>query len=101
VSLNINQLWVALINAGVGAFIAVIILVGIYKLAGRFTEQFIEAQNKQAEALGAQAQSMAGLSTAIRETLQRDTAEHREILIMLKVLVGEFKAVKEKLNGSD
>jgi hypothetical protein len=85
----------ALANAGVGAFMALIMLVGLYRMAGRLGSRFIEAQQRQAEALGAQAQSVEGLTGSIREFVTRDTSEHREMLVLLRFIAQQQKALDE------
>lgn len=90
-----NELLKALLNAGSGAVIALIILLGLYRLAGRLGARFIETQRRQAEALGAQAQSLAGLTRAIREFVGRDVSEHREMLVLLRFIAQQQKALEE------
>ena len=76
----------ALINAGVGAALALIMLVGIYRIVRGLGSRFIEAEQKQAEALGAQAQAMAGLTASVREFVRADNTEHREMLVLLRFM---------------
>lgn len=85
----------ALINAGVGAFIALVILVGLYRITNSLGGKFIEAQQRQAEALGAQAQSIEGLTASIRDFVNRDASEHREMLVLLRFIAQEQKTLDE------
>jgi hypothetical protein len=83
---------------GPGAIIAGLIIFALYKLALRFGGEFIETQKRQAEALGAQAQAMTNLTKSIEGYMSRDNAEHKEMLIMLK-LIWEKTEKKEMENG--
>jgi hypothetical protein len=85
----------ALVNAGVGAVIAVVILVGLYRIVGRLGGKFIEAEQRQAEALGAQAQAMEGLTRSVGEFLARDMTEHREMLVLLRFMVQRKDRLEE------
>lgn len=85
----------ALINAGVGAFIALLILVGLYRIANRLGSRFIDAQQRQAEALGAQAQSVDGLTRSIQEFVGRDSSEHREMLVLLRFIAQQQQSFDE------
>lgn len=85
----------ALINAGTGALIALVMLVGLYRMAGRLGAKFIETQERQAQALGAQAQSIEGLTGSIRDFVGRDTSEHREMLVLLRFMAQRQQAFEE------
>lgn len=85
----------ALINAGVGALIALIILVGLYRLANKIGLAFIQAQQDQAAALAKQAQSMEGLSGDIKAFVNRDNSEHREMLVLLRFIAQQQQAFEE------
>jgi hypothetical protein len=76
----------ALIDAGVGTFLALIILLGLYRIANRLGGKFVEAQQRQAEALGAQAQSIEGLTRSVGDMVRNDNTEHREMLVLLRVM---------------
>lgn len=91
----------ALINAGVGGLLAVLVLVGLYRIVQSLGEKFIEAQRGQAEALGRQAQSLEGLSTALQDFTGRDNTEHREMLVLLRFIAREqndFDEVRREHN---
>ncbi|MDP2167467.1 MAG: hypothetical protein Q8J64_03950 [Thermodesulfovibrionales bacterium] len=85
----------ALINAGVGAFIALLILVGLYRIAHRIGIEFVRAQQAQAEALGRQAQSMEGLTMSIQDFVGRDSGEHREMLVLLRFIAQQQQTFDE------
>jgi hypothetical protein len=85
----------ALMNAGVGAFIAMVILTGLYRIVRGLGEKFIEAQHRQAEAQGAQAQSLAGLTASIREATGKDNTEHREMLTLLRFIAQRQQSFEE------
>jgi hypothetical protein len=90
-----HTLFKALIDAGVGAFIAVFILAGLYRIAGRLGTQFISAQQSQAEALGAQAQSLEGLTSSVRDFVVKDSSEHREMLVLLRYIAQQQNSFEE------
>ena len=85
----------ALINAGVGSVFAVLMMIGLYRIARGLGGSFIEAQQRQAEALGAQAQAMGGLSSTVREFITADNSEHREMLVMLRFIAQQQKELEE------
>ena len=78
-------------NAG----LALVIVVGLYRLAHRFGPQFIAAQMAQAEALAQQAQSMEGLRDSVTQFITRDNAEHREMLVLLKYIAQHQEGLEE------
>jgi hypothetical protein len=85
----------ALVEAGVGAFIALFILAGLYRMASGLGAKFISAQQSQAEALGAQAQSLEGLTRSIRDFVVRDNSEHREMLVLLRYIAQQQNSFEE------
>jgi hypothetical protein len=85
----------ALVDAGVGAFIALVILAGLYRMASGLGAKFISAQQSQAEALGAQAQSLEGLTRSIRDFVVRDNSEHREMLVLLRYIAQQQNSLEE------
>jgi hypothetical protein len=91
----------ALINAGVGAFIALFVLFGLYRIAGRLGGGFIDAQQGQAEALGSQAQALEGLTRSIEDFVRKDNTEHREMLVLLRFMAQrqqDFEEVRREHN---
>ena len=85
----------AFINAGAGSLIALVILVGLFRIARGLGVKFIEAQHRQAEALGAQAQSVAGLTSSIQEFVTADNTEHREMLVLLRFIAQRQQSFDE------
>lgn len=85
----------ALVNAGAGSLIAVFMTVGAYRLLSSLGGKFIEAEQKQAEALGSQAQAMCGLTASVREFMDRDSGEHREMLVLLRFLAQQQRDMEE------
>ena len=92
----------ALISAGAGGLVAIAIIYFTYKLARevllKLGAQMVGAFESQASALTRQAQSMEGLSKALQEFVARDNAEHREIIILLKVISERFDNLEERWN---
>jgi len=95
VSVRLDPLYAALMNAGVGGFIAVLILVGLYYIVKSLGGRFVEAQARQAEALGAQAAAMASLSTSVQRFMERDNTEHREMLVLLRLIAQHQQELDE------
>jgi hypothetical protein len=85
----------AFVNAGVGAFIALIVLIGLYRIAHRLGIEFIRAQQAQAEALAQQARSMEGLKESIHIFVTRDNSEHREMLVLLRFMAQQQQTLEE------
>lgn len=94
-NISLAPLYTTLINAGVGAFMAFIILAGLYRLTSRLGGRFIEAQRAQAAALGQQAQAMNSLTVSVQEALQRDSGDHREMLVLLRYIAQKQKDYDE------
>ena len=90
-----KELMKALINAGVGAMLAIMMLVGMYRIVRGLGSRFIDAEQKQAEALGAQAQALAGLTASVREYVRVDNSEHREMLVLLRFIAQEQRELEE------
>jgi hypothetical protein len=91
----LDPLYAALINAGVGGFIAVLILVGLYYIVRSLGSRFVDSQVRQAEALGAQAQALASLSTSVQRFTVRDNTEHREMLVLLRLIAQHQESLEE------
>jgi hypothetical protein len=90
-----QELVKALINAGVGSVIAALILVGLYRIVSGLGGKFIEAQQGQAEALGAQAATMKSLTCSIQDFITKDNTEHREMLVLLRFIAQQQKELDE------
>lgn len=85
----------ALADAGTGAAIALVTLVGLYRALNGLGHKFIDAQERQAHALGAQAQALESITASLREFTGRDSSEHREILVLLRFIAQQQRYVDE------
>jgi hypothetical protein len=86
--------------------IAALVLYGLYKLLLRLGKdvglKIVGALEKPADALNRQAESMDKLTGSIQNFVDRDRSEHREMVVLQKVLVegmgrleGHFKEMKD------
>ena len=84
---------------GPGLLIALIMLFGLYKGLIRLGEKvglkILSALEKPAAALNQQAESMDRLTISIQSYVSRDQLEHKEIIILQKVILEEIKKVRE------
>ncbi|TAN60749.1 hypothetical protein EPN18_07990 [bacterium] len=96
--MEIGDILKSLIFWGPGAVIAAYIIYVIYKLANNLGFEFIKAQREQTVALARQAQSMEDLGKSVRDFVARDSSEHREMIILLKVVADEVKKVSVKVD---
>lgn len=90
-----QKLMEALLNAGAGSLIALMMVLGLYRIVRGLGVRFIEAEQRQAEALGAQAQALAGLSSSVSEFMNRDNSEHREMLVLLRFMAQQQRDFQE------
>ena len=81
----------ALVFWGPGALIAGLMIYATYRFASDIGVQFIEVQKEQAEALCRQAQGMEGVRDSIHAFVMRDNNEHREMIILLKVIAEKIE----------
>ncbi len=86
----------SLIFWGPGAVIAGYIIFILYKLANTLGLEFIKVQREQAQALARQAQSMEGLTGSIQSFVNRDNQEHKDMMIMLRIVVDRLERRFEK-----
>ena len=84
----------SLVFWGPGALIAGLMIYAIYQFASDIGVKFIEVQKEQAQALGRQAQSMEGLKDSIQGFVLRDNNEHREMIILLKVIADKIERLE-------
>ncbi len=95
----------AAISAGVGGLIAIVIIYFTYRLASmlllKVGTEMVGAFTAQAAAITRQADSMEGLTKSLREYVERDNSEHREIIILLKVMNERLMHMEEKTNGGN
>ena len=86
-----QELLKSLIQWGPGMIIAALILYGLYKFATGVGMKFIECTKQQAVAIER-------LTKAIEDSIGRDNNEHREIIILLKVISERLERIEG--NGS-
>ncbi len=96
----------ALLFWGPGVVIAALIIWVLYKIAMRLVSgfmalgaEFINAQKAQAESLAKMAQGTEGLRESIDGFVTRDNKDHREMMILLKCVIGKLDDMERK-NGS-
>ena len=94
-----QEIWKSLIFWGPGMVLAIIILYGLFKLANTVGLKFIATLKDQACSMAAQATSMENLSKSIEIFCQRDNSEHREMIILLKVIANRLNYIEEKKDG--
>lgn len=85
----------SIIDHGPGMVLAIIILYGIYKLFRLLGLRFVSSMEDQAKALTVQADSMKNLTQSLQQYMGRDQLEHKEIIILQKVILEEIKKVRE------
>jgi hypothetical protein len=83
-----GELLKALLNAGGSAAIAIVLLVGIYRLANKFGVNFLEAHEGQTKAINR-------LTDTLEKFINRDQNEHREMIILLKVLTEKMEGIED------
>lgn len=86
-----EQLITALIDRGTGALIAFAMLFIGYKLFNKHIVSFIDSQKGMAGAMQQQAKIMTNVQQSIQSYVVRDNDEHRELMIMVKVLIRDQK----------
>ncbi len=87
---------------------AILILLGFYKLVLKlggalkpFGEQFITAQQNQAAALTAQAEATKELTRNFQDYMNRDNTEHKEMLVLLRVIAKDIRGFEHVKNEHD
>jgi len=87
---------------GPGLLIALIMLYGLYRLLLRLGEKvgikILGALEKPSAALNQQAESMDRLTLSIKDYVGRDQSEHREIIMLQKIILDRIEGIK---NGKD
>ncbi|MBP8644717.1 MAG: hypothetical protein KBH99_01185 [Syntrophobacteraceae bacterium] len=86
-----------LADLGGASVIAVVVIVCIYRLLTNFAVAFIANMEKIATSMGEQARSIKDLSESLNETIAKDNAEHREILLSMQVVGGELKTLMQEI----
>ena len=84
-----------LIKAGTESTVFIAVLIVAYLLLNRTAKELVAALNKQAEAMGSQAQAMTGLTTSVQEALKRDSGDHREMLVLLRYIAQKTRDYDE------
>ena len=101
---DLRCVWDAVKAWGPGMFIGLAVLYLGYRLLfnlGKYAIRRIgEALEKPAEALSRQAASMDRLMISIESYVGRDQTEHREMMIMLKVISKSVENLREGKDGS-
>jgi hypothetical protein len=88
-----------LIDLGCTVLITILLIYFAYKLINKFGVPFIKSQQKVAEAMGRQAQSMADMQSTVHEFVAGDNSDHREILLSLQVVGKELKTLSSEVKG--
>jgi len=90
---------------GPGLLIALVMLYGLYRLLLRIGEKvgikIIDALEKPAAALDKQALAMDRLTDTFRDYVTCDRAEHREIIILQKIILEKIDRRKGDEDGRD
>jgi hypothetical protein len=85
---------------GPGLLIAIVMLFGLYKLLLRMGKdvgmKIVTALEKPAAALNQQAASMDKLTNSIQDYVGRDQLEHKEIILLLKVISNKVNRIEAK-----
>lgn len=90
----------SLVDLGCTVVVCALIIVVLYKLSMKFGVAFLATQEKIAEAMAQQAQSLCGVNTAIQTYIQRDNTEHREILLACQVMGEHLKWLREEMRAA-
>jgi hypothetical protein len=80
------------IKWGPGMLIALVMLYGLYRV-------ILKVFDKPTQALMNQAQSMDRLTTSISEYVKADRSEHREIIILQKVILEKIENWRRDVDG--
>ena len=86
-----------MLDLGPGMLIALVVLYGLYHLIRGIGLKIVMALERPAGSLDRQAESMAKLTDSIQSFVERDRSEHREIIILQKVLVERFDHLENRL----
>ncbi len=91
------------IDHGPGMVIAIVILFGLYKLFKDVGLKIADSARQMANAVNTQTDSMKRLGTSVEDYVSRDQTEHKEMIILLKVISGKINRIedmKEEKGGS-
>jgi len=81
----------AFIDWGPGLILAALMLYGLYRLIKGIGLKIVSALEKPAGALNQQAMSMDRLTNALHSYVGRDQSEHREIIIIQKIILDKIE----------
>jgi hypothetical protein len=84
---------------GPGLLLAVIMLYGLYRLLKGVGLKIVSALEKPTQALMTQANSMDRLTNSIQAYVGRDQSEHKEIIILQKVILEEIEKTRGDADG--
>lgn len=77
------------IQWGPGMVLGIIILFGLYRLAKTVGMKLVASSEKQAIAIE-------GLTKSIEDFMARDNSEHREMIILLKVIMEKIEKMEDR-----
>ncbi len=102
---DLRCIWDSVKNWGPGLILATLMLYGLYKLLYKIATnvglKIVSALEKPAEALSSQAQSMDRLTGSIQSYVGRDQSDHREIIILQKVILEKIGNLRGDRDGGD
>ena len=84
----------SLIDWGPGMLIAALMLYGLFRLIKGIGLRIVEALEKPSGALNQQAMSMDRLTNALHAYVGRDLSEHREIIILQKIIIEKIERLE-------
>jgi len=93
-----DRLVCCLIDWGPGMILAALVLYGLYRLVGNIGLKVVAALEKPAAALELQAKSMEKLTNSLDDYVCRDRSEHREIMMLQKVILDRIEGLKNGQN---
>jgi len=74
--------------------IAGLMLYGLYRFIRTMGMRIVDALEKPSGALNQQAQSMDRLTNAIHNYIERDLSEHREIIVLQKIIIDKIERLQ-------
>jgi hypothetical protein len=102
---DLRCIWESIKAWGPGAFFLLVMLYGAYKLLYKIGMnvgiKIVSALEKPAEALNSQARSMDRLTGSIETFVGRDQSEHREIMILQKVIIEKIENLRRGPDGRE
>jgi hypothetical protein len=86
-----------LANLGGVVVVAYLLIRMFGKLMGKYGTAFIATQEKMAEAMGRNAESLAGMNKTVTDFVSKDSSEHQEIILGLQVVGSEVKTLTHQV----